>query len=493
MTAKVGIGGIWHETNTFSIEVTGRSAFEDYQLATGGDIIDRYEGTGTELGGMIDGAKRHGFILAPTLFAAAVPSGLIDQTVLRDLVDDLVARLHDAGPLDGMLMVVHGAAVADGIDDADGWILGRLRAALGRASPLITVFDCHANLSRSVVDKADMLIGYDTYPHIDMAERGREAAGALARMLRERTRAFFAFRKLPLLTVPQKQATSEPPMVDIMAELHAIERQDAILNGSIAMGFPYADVPHLGASVLVYADEKEAADRAADDLALRIWQVRDQFGPDLMAVDQAVQTAIAASDTPVVLAEAADNVGGGSAGDGTVVLDALLKHGAKDAVIVIADPTAVSAAEAVGADGAFDGLVGGRVDQLHGAPVRVQGRVQLITDGRYRHTGSYMTGYETSMGRTAVIEAGGVKVVLTSLRTMPFDSGQLLSVGIQPEAMRIIVAKSAIAWRAAYGSIAKQSITIDSPGIATSNLSRLPFKKRPRPLYPLEPDDSQFS
>ncbi len=488
MAAKVGIGGIWHETNTFSTEITGRSAFENYQLATGRDIIDRYEGTGTELGGMIDGAKNHGFVLAPTLFAAAVPSGMIDQAVLRGLVDDLVARLHEAGPLDGMLMVVHGAAVADGIDDADRWILSRLRAALGSSSPLIAVFDCHANLSQTMVDQADMLIGYDTYPHVDMAERGREAADALALMLRDQSRPFSAFRKLPLLTAPQMQATGEPPMADIMAKLHAIEERGSILNGSIAMGFPYADVPDLGASVLVYATEKEAAERAADDLAQRIWQARDRFHPDLMAVDQAVRTAIAASKTPVVLAEAADNVGGGSAGDGTVILDALLKHGATDAVIVIADPKAVNAAEAVGVDGVFDGLAGGKVDRLHGEPVRVEGQVLSLTDGRYRHTGSYMTGYETSMGRTAVIAAGGVKIVLTSRRTMPFDAGQLHSVGIEPANMRIIVAKSAIGWRAAYGSIAKQAITVDSPGIATSNLTRLHFNKRPNPLYPLDLD-----
>ena len=150
MTAKVGIGGIWHETNTFSTEVTGRSAFEDYQLATGDDIIDRYEGTGTELGGMIDGARRHDFTLAPTLFAAAVPSGLIDRAVLRDLVDEMVSRLREAGPLDGMLMVVHGAAVADGIDDADRWILSRFRDAIGPMVPLVAAFDCHANLSQGV-------------------------------------------------------------------------------------------------------------------------------------------------------------------------------------------------------------------------------------------------------------------------------------------------------------------------------------------------------
>ena len=490
MAARVAMGGIWHETNTFSTQITARSAFDAYQLATGDVIIERYSGTGTELGGMIDGARAHGFALMPTLFAAAVPSGTIDQAVLGDLVDELVARLRAAGPLDGMLLVLHGAAVAEGLDDADGWILARVRDALGPMVPLVATFDCHANLSQAMVDLADMLIGYDTYPHVDMAERGREAASALATMLRDQSRPASALRKLPLLTAPQMQATGAAPMVDIMTELHAIENGGAILNGSVAMGFPYADIPDLGASVLVYAPDEGAAERAADHLAWTIWNARDRFRPELMPVEQAVRTAMAMSATPVVLAEAADNVGGGSAGDGTVVLDALLRFGAEDAVIVIADPEAVMMADAAGIDGAFDGLVGGKVDRLHGEPVRLQGRVLLLADGRYRHTGSYMTGYETSMGRTAVIEAGGIKVVLTSLRTMPFDAEQLRSVGIEPSSKRIIVAKSAIAWRAAYGSIAKHAITVDSPGIATSNLARLDYKKRPCPLYPLDPEAS---
>ncbi len=486
MKARVGIGGIWHETNTFSTEITGRAAFEAYQLAAGADLVARYEGTGTELGGMIAGAHAHDFVLAPCLFAAAVPSGVIGRRTLTDLVDELVQRLREAMPLDGMLLVLHGAAVAEGIGDADGWILARVREVLPESLPLVATFDCHANLSQAMVEHADMLIGYDTYPHVDMAARGREAADALAAMLESRARPAHAFHKLPLLTAPQMQATDQAPMNAIMAALHRLEDEGTILNGSIAMGFPYADIADLGASVLTYAPDQSTADRAADRLANMIWEARDRFRPDLMPVDEAITLAMAADETPVVLAEAADNVGGGSAGDGTAVLDALLRAGARDAVIVIADPEAVLRAEAAGVGGAFDGLVGGKVDRLHGDPVRIEGRVTLLTDGRYRHTGSYMTGYETSMGRTAVVQAGGVTILLTSLRTMPFDAGQLTSVGIDPAKQRIIVAKSAIAWRAAYGDVAKRAITVDTPGIATSNLARLPYRKRPRPLHPLD-------
>lgn len=157
MTARVGVGGLWHETNSFSTEITRRAAFEAYQLAIGDDLIVRYECTGTKLGGMIEGACHHGIDLAPTLFAAAVPSGVIDRAAHPGLVDDLVARLEQAMPLDGMSLVPHGAAVAEGIDDAGGWILARVRDVLPSTAPLIATFDCHANLSQAMVERADML------------------------------------------------------------------------------------------------------------------------------------------------------------------------------------------------------------------------------------------------------------------------------------------------------------------------------------------------
>jgi hypothetical protein len=169
---------------------------------------------------------------------------------------------------------------------------------------LVATFDCHANLSQAMVDHADMLIGYDTYPHIDMAARGREVADALAAMLQQAARPACAFRKLPLLTAPQMQATELAPMKKIMAALHRFETDGAILNGSIAVGFPYADIADLGASILTYAEDQSAADRVADQLAEMIWEARDQFQPDLMPVDEAVTRAMAADETPVVMASA---------------------------------------------------------------------------------------------------------------------------------------------------------------------------------------------
>lgn len=485
---RVAIGGIWHETNTFAAGRTELTHFREYQYALGDEILDRYPETGTELGGMISAGRALGFELVPTVYAAAVPSATISAAAFGHVRGELVARLRAAGPLDGLLLVLHGAAVAEDAEDADAAVLAAARVALGPRTPIVATFDYHANIGPEMATHATVLIGYDTFPHTDMAERGAEAARVLERLMEDGSRPACALRKVPVLTSPQVQATGDAPMKEIFAALHGIEAGRGILCGSVAMGFPYADVGQLGASVLVYGVDGDAAEAAAADLAGRIWAAREAFRPALVPVEEGIRQAMAATDGPSVIVDAADNVGGGAAGDGTVVLDALLRLGAEGAVVVMADADAVRAAEAAGEGGVFEAPVGGRADDLHGPPVTVRGRVRLLTDGRYRHTGSYMTGYETVMGRTAVIEAGGVRVVLTSLRTMPFDAEQIRSLGLEPAAQHIIVVKSAIAWRAAYGDVARRAIFVDTPGVGASNLERFDYRRRPRPLWPLDPD-----
>jgi microcystin degradation protein MlrC len=488
MPWRIAVGGIWHETNTFAAGLTDLGAFRAYQYALGDEVLSLYAGTNTELGGMIAAAQELGFELVPTLYAGAVPSGPIARDALGSLCRELRTRLRRAGPLDGALMVLHGAAVVDGLGNADAHVLAVVREVLGPATPLSGTFDFHANLGPEMVALADVLVGYDTYPHVDMAERGREAARLLARMLETGRRPVRVLRKVPLLTSPLVQATSAEPMRGVMARLAEVERAPTLWCASVAMGFPYADVPDLGASVLAYGERDDATRGAASSLAAAIWQRRDRFVPDLVPVETAVAAAAAAQETPVVLVDAADNVGGGAPGDGTIVLDALIRIGARGAIVVIADPEAVDVAAAAGASGVFAGLVGGRTDALHGPPLSLRGRVECVTDGRYTHLGSYMTGSVTAMGRTAVVDADGITVVLTSLRTMPFDAGQLRSLAIEPAGQRIIVVKSAVAWQAAFGDVARHAIVVDTPGVCASNFGRFAWLHRPQPLYPLESD-----
>lgn len=486
MKKRIAVGGIWHETNGFAAGLTGLDDFRAYQYAEGAALLERYRGTGTELGGMIAAAEDCGFDLLPTLFAGAVPSATIARGTLDVLCAGIRARIAAFGPVDGMLLVLHGAAAGEGIDDADAFVLERIREVLPRPLPIAATFDFHANLSEAMVAGADLLVGYDTFPHVDMAERGTEAAHLLARLLGSARGPARALAKVPLLSVPQRQATDREPARSVMAALHDVESRSEIWCGSVALGFPYADAPHLGASVLVYADDSGSARRSAEALAEEIWSRREAFDVALVGPDDAVVEAIRSPRWPVVLVDPADNVGGGSAGDGTVILEALVRHRAKDTVVVVADPEAVAVAAATGEGGAFAAPVGAKVDDRHGAPVPIRGVVSRLGDGRYEHKGTYMTGYETSMGRCAVVDAGGIRILLTSRRTMPFDAEQVRCMGIEPAEQRIIVVKSASAWRAAFESVARHVIFVDTPGVCASNLEHLDYRRRPVPAYPLE-------
>jgi microcystin degradation protein MlrC len=487
MALRVALLGFYHETNTFSVARTDIEQFAAYQLAYGADVLARYRASGTELGGMIREGEQLGFELVPILFAAAVPSGLITAGCLRDLLTDATKRLEAAGTIDGVLLVLHGAAAAEGSPDADGAFLKELRRVVGNATPLVATIDFHANVSADMVAGADALVGYDTYPHTDMDARGAEAARLLLK-LSHKAAWHHAFVKLPLITAPQCQSTEDEPMRSLMDLIHRIEQRPGVATASIAMGFAYADSADLGASVLVYGEQREAVRVAADEIAASVYAQREAFDPRLLPPQAIAELVGPQATTPVVLVDPADNVGGGSAGDGTVVLAELLRAKAKGAVIVICDPIAAAEAKVIGIGGKFERPVGGRTDAAHGAPLVVSGTVTYAADSSYRHSGTYMTGFITRMGLTAIIEVDGVRIVMTSLRTMPFDVEQLRCLGIEPTHQRVLVVKAAIAWRAAYGPLARSVFVIDTPGICPSNLHRLAYRNRPRPLYPLETD-----
>lgn len=487
MSGKVPIAGFYHETNTFSVKPTTLQDFKDYQFALGHEMLERYQGTNTEMGGMIMAAAEQGLELTPLLFAAAVPSGTITGDCYEQLCANLESLLRQSEPVAGLLLVLHGAAVAEGTEDADGGLLLRLRAVLGMQRPVVATTDFHANLSQRMFEAADVIVGYDSFPHVDMAERGAEAVSLLASLLQGNS-IVGAFRPLPLATVPQRQATSEDPLAPVMKKLHDLEDEAGISCGTLAMGFPYADTAEIGASVLFYGKDHGQVQGAADSVAELLWSHRQDFQPELTPLEALAERVEGVSETPLILVDPADNIGGGSAGDGTAVLSAILTQGIEGAVVVINDPEAAAQAGALGLGGRFSGPVGAKADRAHGEPVPIEGTVRFCGDAAFTHSGSYMTGFVTSMGYCAVVSVGGCQVVLTSLRTMPFDIEQLRAVDLEPTEQRIIVVKSATAWRAAYGPIAAETVILDTPGICPSNLRRLTYRNRRRPLYPFETD-----
>lgn len=485
MTLQVAIGGIWHETNTFANTRTALDAFQQYQFARGSDILTRFENVRNEIGGMIAGAREIGLELAPTLFAGAVPSGIVTEETYAQLstwlLDDLRAR-----DFDGVLLVLHGAMVAENVPDVEGDFLQRVRAVVG-ARPIVATFDIHANLSASMCKHADVLIGYDTYPHVDVYERGVEAAHAMGNMLRGKIHPTVAFQQIQLMSVPQAQHTSHAPMREIMVRCAEIEQDPRVVTASVALGYPYSDIRDAGMSVVVSTNnEPDLAQSYVRELCDLIWAQRDAFVVQNIPVNEAVQRAVTSDTAPVVLVDVADNIGGGAPGDGTALLQALLDANAQGTVVTIADAGAVAAAIDAGIDSSVTLRVGGKTDAMHGPPCQVRGRVRLISSGEYTHKGSYMTGTRMCMGRTVVLDCGGVDLVLMERKTMPFDAQQLRSLGIEPADRNIIVVKSAIAWQAAYGEIAKRALYVDTPGICTANLKTLPYRNVRRPIFPLD-------
>jgi microcystin degradation protein MlrC len=306
--------------------------------------------------------------------------------------------------------------------------------------------------------------------------------------LRGEIRPCLALAKPPLLVNIMAHDTSQPPLRPFMEAARALEQQPGILAASLLPGFAYADVPQMGPSIVVVSDgDLEQARRAADGLAEELWQAREQFAVPLPDAASAVAQALQAEKLPVVLVDTGDNVGGGSAGDGTTILRELLRQGATDSVVCLYAPDEVRQCAAAGVGGEVSLSVGGKVDHLHGEPLPVTGRVRLLHEGTYvepdvRHGGRRVN----HMGATVLVELPGRNLlVLNTLRHPPFSLGQLTCLGIRPAEQRILVVKAAIAYKAAYAPIAGTIFAVDTPGLTAVNPERLPYRHIRRPLYPL--------
>jgi microcystin degradation protein MlrC len=479
-----------HETNTFSTIPTDRAQFEARHLHYGGEVIETFRNTGTCVGGMIAAAERRGVQLVPSVAAAASPAGKVTRDIYAHVRDRMLADLRAAGRVDGVLLDLHGAMVTEDHDDGEADLIQAVREALGPGVPIAVTLDFHGNMSPETVRGADLLHGYKTYPHVDMAERGAEATERLLDVIAGRIRPTAALRQPPLLPPLGSQGTARGPMrrlYDLAAEM---ETDPRVVSVSIFAGFPHADIPQAGLSVYVVTnDDQPLADRLADRLAQVAWDHRHEFAHRGRPVPDAVAQALAAEGRPVVLADMADNTGGGAAGDGTEILRELVRVGARSAVVAcLWDPEAVQACIRAGVGRSIPLPVGGRVDDRHGAPLTVTGRVRTLSDGRFTHKGPMARGLPGRLGPTAVLDVDGIKVILISLRWQTLDPEMIRFVGIDPLEEKILVVKSTIHYRAAFEPIARDIIEVDAPGLSSSNLDRFAFARVRRPIYPLDPD-----
>jgi microcystin degradation protein MlrC len=484
---RVAVAGFMHESNTFNPLRTGRAAFAAGSLTFGRALLDEWRDAHHEVGGFLEAAAVEGFEALPIGMAWATPSGPVTDDVFEEITAAINDGVRRERP-DGLLLALHGAMVAESHPDADGEVLSRLRQALGVDFPIVVTFDLHGNLSERLIDACTAAVAYRTNPHVDQRECGRRAARLLARTLRGEVRPCAALAKPPLLVNIMAQDTSLDPLKSFMHDVRALEERPGILAVSFLPGFAYADVPQMGPSVVAVADgDPHLARQVADRVAARLWDLRERFTRRLPGAAEAVALAMRAERLPVVLVDTGDNVGGGSAADGTVLLAEMLRQGATDAVVCLSDPDAVRRCQAVGVGDELTLTVGGKVDRWHGDPLTLAGRVRLLHDGTYvepavRHGGKRVN----HMGATALVEGPGRNLlVLTSLRHPPFSLGQLTCLGIRPERQRLLVVKAAIAYKAAYAPLAGTIVEVDTPGLTAVNPQRFDFRHIRRPLYPL--------
>lgn len=498
LPARIAIGGIWHETNTFSPVPTDLAAFRDRSLLTGDAILAQGAGTAGVFGGVLAAAAEAGADLVPTLFAAAMPGGLVTaeahQTLRSRLLDRLRAPNRGPWPLSAVVLALHGAMVAADEPDVEGALLRDVRRLVGQDVPIVAVLDFHANLSTRMVEHADLILGYATYPHIDTFEKGRRAVELALDIRAGRVRPESALRQLPLLLpLAAGRTDGATPMREILDLAAGFEREAGVASVTVTGGFPYADVARAGLGVVVTADgDKSLAADIADRMSSVIWNRRDQFTTSDTSPADAVREAIAlgtddASAGPIVLADTADNPGAGAPGDATLVLRELLDRGVDGAVVAtIADPATVAEIGDAAVGSTVSAAVGGKTHPAGGAPVERDWTVRWRGDGVYVNSGPIGTGGVTRLGRTVTLAADGVDVIVCERRTQVLDPAIFAAVGIDPATRRLLAIKSSVHYRAAFVHLAAGIVEAGGPGLSGPDLTALNYTAIRRPMAPLD-------
>jgi microcystin degradation protein MlrC len=484
MPKRVAIAGFLHETNTFAPSSARYDNFEQgggyLPMSRGAEIPERCGGVNLGVSGFVDYAREAGWESVPLLWTGAIPSAHVEKEAFERIAGEIEERLRDAGPLDGLLLDLHGAMVAEHVDDGEGELLARLRAVVGPSVPISASLDLHGNVTRRMVEGADLLVAFRTYPHVDMAETGRRAAEGLDRLM-VRGRPFAkAFRQLPFLIPIPWQCTMIEPAASMYAEIENVER-DGIASASILMGFPAADFEDCLPSVLAYGDTQEDADSAAARLERAFLERERRFAGKAWQPDEAVAQALrltAGASRPVVIADTQDNPGAGGDSDTTGMLRALLAAGVKDAAIgLIVDPASAARAHEAGEGAEIALSLGGKSAIPGDAPLAATFRVEKLSDGRFDATGPYYGGAAMNLGPSACLAIDGVRIVVSTHKAQMADREMYRFVGIEPEAQTILVNKSSVHFRADFEPIAEAILVATAPGPMALDPANLPFTR----------------
>jgi microcystin degradation protein MlrC len=484
--ARIAIGGLHHETNSFAPQPATFARFEEADgwppLSRRHAIFANTAGANLAVTGFVDAARIAGHELVPLVWANACPSGPVTRDAFERLAAMMLDDLKAAGPLDALFLDLHGAMVTEHLPDGEGELLRRLRQLVS-GLPIVAALDLHANVSEAMVGLSDALVAYRTYPHVDLAATGARCLPLVERLVAGRPMAK-AWRRIDFLIPLPWQCTTIEPGRTLYGQLEALEAE-GVLAASICTGFPAADTPVCGPSVLAYAPDQAMAEAAAERLAAAFRAAEGRFAGRLWAPDEAVRHARAHGDGRlVILADTQDNPGGGGSSDTTGLLEALVEARAEEALLaLLCDPEAASAAHAAGEGAILPDLpLGGRHGPRGVRPVVGGFEVLRLGDGRFTATGPMYGGNRMDLGPMALLRslaAPGVEVAVSSRRLQAADRAILHHLKVEPAKKRILALKSSVHFRADFQPLAAEVLVVAAPGVVTADPSALPFRQLP--------------
>jgi microcystin degradation protein MlrC len=486
---RIAVGGISLESNDF---VPFTAELEDFTTAgflAGDDAIFALADTDTELAGALEHLAREANVdVVPLLAARGVSSGRLSEATYTRLRGGLLSALAKSLPVDGVYVFHHGSMAAVGEDDPEGDVTSAVRELVGPRIPVVISCDLHANVTQRMIAAVDAVLGYEHYPHDDTRRTGTRAADLLLRIVRSGVFPVMAHAKLPLiLTAFNSTTLTDTPFSQLMAAAKRLEQAPGVLSASVFLVGSYIDVPDIGCSVVVVADgDEQRASDEAHRLALEFWGRRFEFEVETVSVAAAVARG-REIDGPVLLLDTADTTGGGAAGDGIGLVRGLLEAGVTEpSLAMVVDPQAAAACDRAGVGAEVELAVGHSRDPRWGEPLLVRGRVERLADGTFTYGGGILGGVTVTMGLSAVVAIGPIRLLIMSIPTYDWGDDQYRAAGLDPASAKFVGVKNMMNFRFGYADVMKGFFVLDLPGPTPPDMRQLPFERIRRPIFPLD-------
>ena len=482
-------GQFKQETNRYAPGLSDREAYKAREYYWGAEAVqDAFRGAKGELGAFFDALDAvEDCNLIPVMALNASPGPVTAQAVWEEVAEGFLAAIDAQPQVDGILLALHGAMVTEKLEDGEGYLLQRIREKVGKDVPIVATLDLHANVTTRMVENATALVACDYYPHTDFYETGLRAADILYQAVTGKAKPVMCFKKLDMLF--PFVITAMGPIVPLLEKAQKLRESGTLMSTSICHGFFHSDIHDLGASVLAVADGDSAlAQEKADGLAAEIWEARERLQRNFYTPEAAVKLAVAAKEGPIVLGDVADNPGSGATMDSVVLLRQLLDMDVKNVAFAgICDPQVVEQAKRAGVGAVIRIELGGKqAPEITGGSLSCEAVVEKLTNGIFQNQGTMFHGVQVNFGDCALLRIQDVQVIVCSNHTQPYDLEIYRHCGIDPREKHILVVKSAVHFRADFGTVAKEILDVETPALGCMRPQMLPLSHCRRPIHPLD-------